>query len=385
MHPFHSLDFYMTGVPGDIAPGHPLWGHSLAGRSAEFAGKTDAGNDNWTIGDYFLAARMFVSSPQVLAGIEKTLEPGGASPGDWDIVLDLQKHGAFYHPIKMSVSVPGSAGGQSFVLNGGVSSHGRALSQKEACFFSWLKDRLPDPVTPEVVAAGQVKTTAGAAGFFMARWLEGYYEFHITRGRDRVAVWRPGKDTWYLSLADALPAYENIARILTLAYEPDSGDQVLLWHHAAGDFIMAPDQSGLPVKLITVRACASLVEDALLANGSMPGLLFFFVNLCLRMQIDRFDGVGDPVFLGDQVLRATLRGFLSGVAYRAGELETQTVHGIWKFFSGFSAQQLELILDQVIDAWPPGPLERKLIFSEKSVLAGQIQEIFKYGRVCDFY
>jgi len=385
MHSFYSLTFYITGAPGQIAPGHPLWDHPLAGRSSEFSGRTGIREANWTVGDYFLAAEFFISTPEVLAAITDTPGLGTSSPGDWDITLDLQKHGAFYHPIKMTLSLPGKGGVKSFVLNGGVSPQGRELARKEAGLFSWLADRLSDPVTPGVVAAGEVGTGPGIAGFFMARWLEGYYEFHITRDGEQVAVWRPGENTLYLPLADALPAYENIARILTLAYEPHSGAQVLLWHHAAGDFIMAPDLPGLPVKLITVRSCGSLIDEELLAEGPMPGLLFFFVNLCLRMQMDRFDGVGEPVFLGRRVLSATLSGFLKGLAHRAGDQGAAAVQGVWEFLSSFPAEQIELVLDQVTKKWPPGPAERDLMTPQKTFFVRQIRELLKSGRACDFY
>ncbi len=391
MNPFHSLSFNIEGVPGQIVPGAPLWGYSLAGRSGEFSGMTDAREEDWTIGDYFQAAAAFVSMPDVLTGLKKTAGLEDFSFDMWNVTLKLQKHGAFYHPIKMVISLPGNTGEEmtgeeSFVLNGAVSHHGRELAQKEGTLLAWLENRLPDPVTPGVVASGEVIEQKGPAGFLMARWLEGYYEFHITPGENpQVAVWRPGDDTLYLSMTDALPAYENIARILTLAYEWRSGAQVLLWHHAAGDFILAPDLPGLPVKLITVRACGAMIDEDLLAKGPMPGLLFFFVNLCLRMQLDRFDGVGDPVFLGSGVLYATLRGFLKGLAQRTGEKGEQIVREVWEFLRNFPAKDLELILDQVIDVWPPGPSEQDLIASKKSFFARQMREMFKSGRFSDFY
>ena len=369
-----------------MLPGHPLWSHSLAGRSSEFSGRTDAREADWTIGEYFLAAKAFVSTRDVLAGLKQTPDLKGASPGDWDVRLSLQKHGAFYHPLKMTVSLHGTGRGGNFVLNGAVSSHGRALACKEAGFFSWMEGRVQEPVTPGVVASGEVAAGPGTAVFFMARWMDGYYEFHITPGDvPKVAVWWPEADTLYLSLEKILPAYENIAKILTLAYEWESGFQVLLWHHAAGDFILAPKLPGFPVKLITIRACGVLIDEDLLANGPMPGLLFFFVNLCLRMQLDRFDGVGDPVFLGPQVLAATLRGFLNGLAHRSGGRGEEAVRGVWEFLSSFAAPELELILDQVIEMWPPGRSENALITQKKSIFARQMREMFKSGRFCDFY
>lgn len=356
--------------------------HPLAGQSSQFTGGARLPESGKTIGEYFLAAQTFIATPEVAAGLAGILGTDGPSPPDWDVVLDLQKHGAFYHPIKMSIFSAEMAERQSFALNGAVSPHGRELARTEGRLFSWLEGRMPATVTPEVLAAGEVDQEGEPVGFLMVRWLEGFYEFHLTGSGDQVVVWRPDQADLYLPLKDVLPAYENIARILTLAYDLDSGNQVLLWHHAAGDFILAPDSPDLPVRLITVRALGSLAGDEILARGPMPGLLLFFINLCLRMQMDRLDGVGEPVLLGPDVLRATLKGFLKGLAHVAGDEAAQRV---WDFLSGFPADQVELILEQVMAAWPPGPSEKAFILAKMPFFARQIRALLKSGRFSDFY
>ena len=387
MSPFSSLTFNIEGVSGEITPDTPLWHEPLAGRSSEFSGMTDPAAEGWTIGAYFMAARAFISRRQVVARLAELLGRETAAPSQWEMSLNLQKHGAFYHPIKMAVFAGGRPGKVTFALNGAVSAHGRELARKEQRLFSQLEQCFSSPITPEAYAAGEVSRSAGQAGFLLARWLEGYYEFHLTetRGIDEIAVWRPGAETVYLSIDRALPAYENIARILTRAYDPATGGQVLFWHHGAGDFIMAPDRDCLPVKLITVREYGSMVDEDLLTQSPMPGLFLFFVNLCLRMQMDRRDGVGSPVFLGQKILAATVRGFFLGLSPGKGDRDKERVNRVWDFFKGFTRDQILLALEQMLAAWPPGPSERELVGAKINDLAGQTRDLFKSGKVSDFY
>lgn len=368
-----------------MTPGHPLWSVPLSGRSQEFSGRQDPETGNWTIGDYFYAARSFVSRGQVLERMMSVLGPEVGPPEGWDVSLNLEKHGAFYHPIKITVRTPGVPGKESFVLNGAVSIHGRELARRESRLLSLMEQMLPFPAAPRVYMAGEVSRPQGMAGFLLAQWLEGFHEFHVTEERDRreIGVWRPGKETLYLPLEKALLLYENIAEILTLAYDPESGGQVLFWHHGAGDFIVNPEEETLPVKMITVREYGLMFDDAILAQGPMPGLLFFFLNLSLRMQMDRLDGIGATVFLGPEVLTATVKGFFKGL--RNGDKGGETAEAVWKFLGEFSADQIRMVLEQMTEAWPPGPSERGLVAGKIAEFAGQIRGLLKTGRFSDFY
>jgi hypothetical protein len=56
------------------------------------------------------------------------------------------------------------------------------------------------------------------------------------------------------------------------------------------------------------------------SQGISPheALLFFLLNLSLRMRLDRVDGVGAVAWAGDDCVRATLEGFVDGLRMKEG-------------------------------------------------------------------
>jgi hypothetical protein len=225
-------------------------------------------------------------------------------------------------------------------------------------------------------------------GFFLGEWFDGFLEFHISdsTGEDRVALWASNGDIQYISLEKASIIYEQISNILTTYYNVETGEQIFPWHHGAGDFVVNPLEEGLPVKLITVRGYKPLMEfdpDGLGPGGRiLPALLFFFLNLTLRMRLDRMDGVGKVAFLGEIVLKASVNGFLRGLDEKAGQaLNIEGVEGLKQvfiaFMAGFSQDQIEGVLTSLVDEWPDNASERAMAWEHLNSHARCIYSIFK--------
>ncbi len=406
-----SFSFFIPGEKGSIFPGSPLWQLPLSGNSSGFSKNiqvTDAVQESGlTIGDYFTAARTFLENKNcnLLAAALSDLAGKGENGPLHVVELFLEKHGAFYHPIRVKAW---SEAGQSaeFVLNGAVSGPGLSLIEKEYQLLANLESHLSTAYTPRVFGAGTQTLEVGNpgssnlekkdVGFFLGEWFGGFREFHISTldGERKVAVWASNGDIDYLPMERAQLIYEQIACILTAYYNVDTGEQIFPWHHAAGDFVVNPLDQGFTVKLITVRGYDSLMEfDAGTGPGEMilPSLLFFFLNLTLRMQIDRLDGVGPLVFLGEIVLEATARGFLRGLDDKAEEsLAPQESEGIEEkkgmvglrevfveFMAGFSREQIESILINLIEAWPENASERTLAGAYLKSHSAFVHSLFK--------
>ncbi|MGC8490512.1 MAG: hypothetical protein ACP5SH_02130, partial [Syntrophobacteraceae bacterium] len=107
-----------------------------------------------------------------------------------------------------------------------------------------------------------------------------------------------------------IPAlYARAAKILTSYLDPESFSQIYPWHHAAGDFIIDANQDPPSLKLITVRGYRPLLSRESDSHDKMLGALHFFVNLCIRMRIDRLDGVGELAWAGADCLPGIVSGF----------------------------------------------------------------------------
>jgi len=412
-----SFKFFIPGETGQISPGSPLWSMLLSGNCADFSKNVPItgrlpGSEP-TIGDYFTAARAFLENGDchVLETALSAITDKGQDHSSIQLVeLYLEKHGVFYHPLRVKVFTQ-TRPPVSLVLNGAVSGPGLALIKTEYQLLDRLEKLSASSYTPKVFAAGILNLEISnfekfnpidsgsqeqKVGFFLGEWFEGFQEFHISTrdGEPKIAVWASNGDVEYLSMERASNLYEQVAYILTIHYNLDTGEQIFPWHHAAGDFVVNILPEGFAVKLITVRGYTSLMEfDPEAAPGGqiLPFLLFFFLNLTLRAQMDRLDGVGSLAFLGESVLEATITGFLRGLDDKSHIKATPDTPdpsllpggapGLRKIFigfmAGFSREQIEAILINLMDAWPGNVSERTMAQAHLKSHSACVHSLFK--------
>jgi hypothetical protein len=134
------------------------------------------------------------------------------------------------------------------------------------------------------------------------------------------------------------------------------------------------------------------VNDAV-RDISAPGahllscLLFYFLNLTLRMRLDRVDGTGPMVFLPQSVLDATIKGVLTALDNRAkgffgaGAENPRVPKDICPVFvdfvNGFSQAQLKDIMANLVDAWPSDAAERELVHENLFFHCARICQVLK--------
>ncbi len=369
---YPEIKFHIPGAVGEILPDSPLWHLALSEKAFEIPcrERNPAGNFTppITIGDYFLAARRFLfnDSCRVLnkALREQTGTPLFSPPHPVTISLSLEKHGAFYHPIKVLIQKHAHLP-CALVLNGAVSIPGLALVEKEYLLLSKIVRQVPLSVFPRVYGQGRVTSGKEDIGFFLGEWFDKFHEFHVSiRNQEPcIALWEPQGKIEYFTLDEAAHIYRSIAFVLTSAYTLETGKQIFPWHHAAGDFIvnpvhiLNPAQNGLAVKLITVRGYdvfAPLEGDG--ENKEVPllvRLLIFFLDTSLRMQLDKVNGIGETVFLGEAVLKAFLTGFFKGLDVKAAAGYGDLRQAFVEFFCSFTPAQLIMIFENIL-----GPLKK---------------------------
>lgn len=412
-----GFKYFIPGEKGQILSESPLWSRLLSGNCADFSktvplpGRSPGAEP--TIGDYFSAARTFLENGDchVLEVALSAIAGKGENHSSISSVeLYLEKHGVFYHPLRVKVFTQ-TRPPVSLVLNGAVSGPGLALIKTEYQLLDRLGKQVPGAYIPKVFAVGiqtlEISNSekfnpidSGSkerkVGFFLGEWFEGFQEFHISTrdGEPKIAVWASNGDVEYLTLERASRIYEQIAYILTIHYNLDTGEQIFPWHHAAGDFVVDLSTEGFFVKLITVRGYASLMDFDLKADTGghiLPSLLFFFLNLTLRAQMDRLDGVGSLAFLGERVLNATITGFLQGLDDKSHEKlthdnpESSLISGgapglrkiFIRFMAGFSREQIEAILTNLMDAWPGNVSERTMAQAHLKSHSACIHSLFK--------
>jgi hypothetical protein len=314
--------------PGDtpITQNSAHWRQPLP-LSRQFSG------ENTTIsllhGDYFHSIRTFLEKDgcEIICRVLARRLQQNVKPQDIrEIHISLEKHGEFYHPARIEVF----AGHQknSFVLNVAVSETGLETIKKEYHCLSKLNDEFPFSFLPEVYGFGEVASAGDRKiRLFLGHWFDGYNEFHISRDpsdkRNKILVWDDFRNRYFLSLEQSADLYRQAARILTYYYNVESFEQIFSWHHGAGDFVVKIDNSDLDVKLITARGYGPLFTNPIqMQNGDkdvellLQALLIFFLNLSVRMRLDRYDGVGNIIWADDLMVQNTLDGFFEGLALK---------------------------------------------------------------------
>ena len=280
-------------------------------------------------GEYFQTIRNFLENDGneiICRALTRRLQQDVKAQDIREIQLCLVKHGEFYHPARIEVlthrhKIP-------FVLNVAVSETGiKAINKEYHCLIK-LNDEFPICFLPKVFGFGEVASTGDhKIRMFLGHWFEGYKEFHISRdpsdNRNKILVWDDIRSPYYLSLKQSAELYRQAARILTYYYNVESFEQIFPWHHGAGDFVVKIGEANLDLKLISVRGYAPLFTNPnQLKNGEMDteqilqALLIFFLNLSIRMRLDRYDGVGDIVWADGPVVQSTLDGVMDGLALK---------------------------------------------------------------------
>jgi hypothetical protein len=313
-----ELAFFLSHPPLRVVPGDTLWRAPLPMDRHGDPGTGAA----WRLGDYLgaIGTRLLEHDAALLRSALRSLWGQPVASGALAAVQVYQeKHGAYYHPVRLRAYVAGSW--RTLALTAALSLAGRRLLARECDLLRRLQRDHPSAYLPRVLAQDRLHLAGESVPCFLGEWFSGYHEFHpglpAAGSETRLALWHARRGRLWLSDARAAGIYRQAAAILTHFYDVASFAQIYPWHHAAGDFVARLGRGRPSVRLISVRQHAPMVafED----NGAqarMDALLFFLLNLTIRNRLDRLDGVGEIVWAGESSVRATLEGFWLALALK---------------------------------------------------------------------
>jgi len=323
--PLPKFNYFLYHPDTPALPGNEIWERPLPMNRKNIQ---KAGNSFPTHGDYFFAARSFLEKNRfgnLLSALCQCTEQSVSPEDICEINIFLEKHGEFYHPARVEVSVrppQGMISGDvfSFVLNAAVSDTGRDYIRNEYHFLEKLNTDFSGSFLPRVYARGAgLSEKSLEIPMFLGEWFDGYHEFHISRNEQEkmgICVWDTAKGNFFLPRDVTKDVYRQAGRILTFYYNMETGEQIYPWHHAAGDFVIRFDKArGIGLKLITVRKYLSSFENKADDIASlMERLLVFLCNLSMRIRLDRLDGIGDMAWADEIAVWGMLDGFFESLA-----------------------------------------------------------------------
>ncbi|GAB6143893.1 hypothetical protein [Desulfocicer niacini] len=368
----NRCSYYISGLTEPMGPENHLWHTPLNG------GQNDPENSDtcsFTIGDYFKCATDFLFQNKMAAlkkGAAFHLQREMTEEQVSKIAIFLEKHGAFYHPARVEVSLASHHPPLIFALNAAISHQGLDLMDTECgCLAQLVPLPRPESPLPAVFAQTRLSFNGKMVGFFLTHWFVGYQEFHVTDSREDplpIALWQSDGTQITMAKTHHFELYSNAAQILSSFYNPITFEQIFPWHHAAGDFIAREINGTMDAKLITVRGYSALFDidkppEKRNMEDIFQGLLLFLLNLSLRMRIDRIDGTGRYHFLPADTVHATLTGFFRALADKTvnGHSQEALQTKFTQFLLQFDTGDFKHILTLILNAHPQPEMEGKLI------------------------
>jgi hypothetical protein len=371
-----SFKYFLGSSSEVIEEGGSLWRCAFPlSRNPQKTGDDDPSGPEFTYEDYFAAVRQFLENLEfsvVTSAILVAMQQPCWARDINAIDIFLVKHGQFYHPSRVEVLAMGQV--FTFVVNVALSFSGKSCIEREFYLLNRLSLTSSGEYLPKVYGYGEVILPKGReVKLFLGQWFDDFHEFHVSLDsidqQYKIRVWHGHAAPGFLTSAETLELYRQIAMILTGCYDPKSYEQVFPWHHAAGDFIVNRSNDSLRIKLITVRQYGALLEipdnDEITL---LEAMLFFLVNLSIRTRLDRLDGVGEVVWAGLSAVEGTVRGFMDGLSAKVPRWDLR----FKKFLAAVSLLELTEICEAVADSYHPQAPELPVVRDNLAVHAVEV-------------
>jgi len=316
-----------------------------------------------TLGDYFEAIKDFVlrdhGRPLTTVLCEQLRSDIGIDSISV-MLIRTEKHGALYHLASVEVFCRGRS--MKMCVSSAISENGKAWLRHEFDLLKFLNSTFALPHLPVPYFEGDVKVRSGygneSLSMFLTEWFENYHEWHLSmdgKGKKQgICVWDLKNGHWRASKEQGFEIFRQASKILTLYYDTRDFKQIYPWHHAAGDFVVRREKGIIDVKLTTARK----YEPIMLFSSKntidpVVALTYFFLNLSIRMRLDRLDGVGGRAWADGFSLRALIQGFFEGlrIMEEGGSYGLGQVRDLPSLFKGFDQDELAGLFYPLLDVY----------------------------------
>ena len=316
-----------------------------------------------TLGNYFEAIKDFILMDHgrpLTTVLREHLRSDIGPESIHEILIRTEKHGALYH--LASVEVVSGRQSLKMCVSTAVSENSKAWLKHELGLLKFLNSKLALPYLPVPYFEGDVKVRSDygneSLSMFLTEWFENYHEWHLSMDekgeKQGVCVWDLKNGHWFASNKEAFEIFRQASKILTLYYDTRDFNQIYPWHHAAGDFIVRSKDGIIDVKLTTARKYEPIMlfssKDTI---DPVVALTYFFLNLSIRMRLDRLDGVGVRAWAGGFSVDALIQGFFEGlrIVEAEGRYGPGQVKDLLSLFKGFDQEELAGIFYPLLDMY----------------------------------
>jgi hypothetical protein len=153
---------------------------------------------------------------------------------------------------------------------------------------------------------------------------------------------------------EAREVFSQSAKILTLYYDSFDFRQIYPWHHGAGDFVVKTEKGKTRVKLTTARCYEKFAMfDRKERIDPLLAITYFFLNLTVRMRLDRIDGTGDAIWAQDDFLYPVTEGFFEGIEEkcRLGMYQLGESSELLSLLKSFTPEEIKRMFPPLLDLY----------------------------------
>ncbi len=310
-------------------------------------------HETLTLNDYFHAVEQFLvktCSKEFLQVLTHILGRPVSDMASIDkIHLFSEKLGAFYHIAAAEVFIKDTV--TKFAVSTAFTPTGIECLEHDFQTLTRLREYTGGSCLPRTFFTGRVKVDGTAPDHYflitLSEWLEQFHEWHFSMDRSskerHILIWDNNSGPYFLPCRTEEQIFYQIARILTLCFNPCTAEQVCMWHNAAGDFIVRHDNGKMEARLTTIRKYRPLINyDGKSHRDITLHTIFFLLDLTVRISMDRLDGIHEPVWADRKFLKPALTGFLNGMKLmeNKGRIRAGTLTNITELLKGLSRREL---------------------------------------------
>ena len=313
-----------------------------------------------TLGNYFESIKTFILKDQakpLISALKERLRKDTSLDDIREVFIRSEKHGVLYHLASVEILVSGQWA--KLAVSTAVSKKGKKWLTHEYEILKHLNRSLSLPYLPNIYFKGKIEHQTDnkkheTLTMFLTEWFEDYHEWHLsvdeTDKEQKICIWDLQNGNRYASQEEAFEIFSQISKILTLYYDPVNFNQIYPWHHAAGDFVVRTGDGRIDVKLTTARKYESIMayfsEDTV---NPMIAIIYFFLNLTIKIRLDKLDGVGETVWAGNLAVDAATEGFFEalGIMEATGRYNLGQAENLRSLLKSFDEEELERLFQSL--------------------------------------
>jgi hypothetical protein len=316
-----------------------------------------------TLKDYFHSVERFLlreNGVPLLQVLDRKLNRPIGSENIREIRIRSEKHGAFFHVASAEILLGAEA--VKFAVSTALGEEGRMRVVREYETVAFLHATYGLPYLPDVYFSAEIEQALGknreTLTMLLSEWFDNYHEWHLCKSNNQdtneICIWDLDRGHRRASVEEGVQIYREASKILTLFYDAQNFSQIYPWHHAAGDFVVAAKDRTISVRLITARNykpfLVFLNQEQI---NPFVAIIYFFLDMTLRMRLDKLDGVGAAAWADGFSVVAVVDGFLE--ALRAMEAEGRyhlgDVEDLLSLLQGFDREELRRLFDPLMDSY----------------------------------